>query len=560
MERLPFLALIKREFLTNLRSRWIFCWLALFVCLSIVVLLNHWPVHDVKMTGIAPASRKLLVAFCVVLFLAGALTIPGIAGGTISIEEEAETFDHIRLTLIESTGLVAAKLINVMGIFVLFILAVLPVLGCITSLAGVDRDQLLWNLIIIGVCMLSCAAVGIMCSALFRRTQPALVASYVGMLALTGVLPLAGSMLCYFMGMYRIFDAALQNWAVFFPLSLIIEHEAWKGWHFACAIAYQTFFATVCFVLCVRIVNRPRRPGRSLARKFPRPAELLNRGLRRILFRPPGPGIARKPIPDVRNPVLAKELRYGTVGGIPVLVGAFCACFLVFSILGISMRWHSGSTFQPGGYNSFGHEWTVWMMVFQSALILIVTPAVVSGTLCKEHELGNMDMLRMTLLSPRHIVMGKLLYALMVISPLLPAAVLSNAAIWMIAPPAGRLWPGAFDVLFTGYATLMVSTLLSLSLGLFSSLLTKRTRVSILVSYGLSLAVFIGMLLIDRDVAILSPIAAFAGDIPGFYFAGRRPSPLSIHWCLVMVTYLIASCSLIVITVAGFAKYRMRER
>ena len=57
-----------------------------------------------------------------------------------------------------------------------------------------------------------------------------------------------------------------------------------------------------------------------------------------------------------------------------------------------------------------------WIL-FQNYVTVLLAPALMANALTKEMELGNLDMLRMTLLRPRDITLGKLAAGAMALFP-----------------------------------------------------------------------------------------------------------------------------------------------
>ena len=95
-------------------------------------------------------------------------------------------------------------------------------------------------------------------------------------------------------------------------------------------------------------------------------------------------------------------------------------------------------------------------------------------------------MLRMTLLQPRDIILGKLFAGAMALAPVVAAAVVSCI-------PVVLLGVDTRGVLMIGYGTLLLCALISLSIGLFASLVSKRTTTALVVSYVLGVAAFGGV-------------------------------------------------------------------
>jgi hypothetical protein len=210
-----------------------------------------------------------------------------------------------------------------------------------------------------------------------------------------------------------------------------------------------------------------------------------------------------------------------------------------------------------------------WMLA-QNVLTVLMAPALMAGTLTKEYELGNLDMLRMTLLKPREIILGKLFAGALSMSPALLAAVISVVPVIFLGV---RNW----DMLIAGYVTLFVCALLSLSIGLASSMMTKRTTVALAISYALTVLVFWGadrvflrawgyyqlnFLGNARDPELLrlalSPIGALVQNAEGtrYRLAGIDMGP----WSVSMAIAIAFGVSTIFVSIRIFKRYKMTDR
>jgi ABC-type transport system involved in multi-copper enzyme maturation permease subunit len=245
-----------------------------------------------------------------------------------------------------------------------------------------------------------------------------------------------------------------------------------------------------------------------------------------------------------------------------VLIRIFYITFIVYLIVGI------GTVFiEPRN-----PDMLAWLMT-QIILTVVIAPALMATSFTKEYELGNIDMLRMTLLTPRDIVLGKMWAGAASVAPALLAALVTGIPAVFIGMRT-RQWP----VMLTGYVTLFVCTLVSLSLGLSSSLVTKRTTASLALSYILSILVFVGFSgaaaylayevfedlrhhPITNDVIMfLSPIGAFFYNALPDKYIHEHGSPLNSYWLGNVSVFTLFALILIKVTVIGFERYRMRDR
>ena len=128
-------------------------------------------------------------------------------------------------------------------------------------------------------------------------------------------------------------------------------------------------------------------------------------------------------------------------------------------------------------------------MLAQCGLAALAVPLLMANAFIKERETGNMDMLRMTLLTPRQIVLGKLAAGLTALAPLLLALTLAGVPLMAITADFGR----SLRVLLAGFPTLYVSTWTTACLALYVSVRAKRTTVALVVTYLVAAAVLSGL-------------------------------------------------------------------
>ncbi len=211
-------------------------------------------------------------------------------------------------------------------------------------------------------------------------------------------------------------------------------------------------------------------------------------------------------MPDGTNPVLEKELRseifsQGTlmlrlVIQVSMLLSIPLMAFLLF--------------FKP--------ELAAYYVSYVLLFNVLVGPVFSSGSITQERERKTLGLLLTTLLTPGRIVFAKLLAALRVstvLTFLLTEQLLLAYA--LIPELRDRLW-----TLFVYLAIIAATCLISSTVGLMCSALTRRTSVSIVVTYLLLLLLFVapvgvsnflqGFTRISEDqlaaVTVSSPFAA----------------------------------------------------
>ena len=169
-------------------------------------------------------------------------------------------------------------------------------------------------------------------------------------------------------------------------------------------------------------------------------------------------------------------------------------------------------------------------------------------------------MLRMTLLRPRDMILGKLFALCVSVSPLLAAAIFSCIPLLFLG---ARNW----TMLGAGYGTLIVCTFLSISLALTASLLSRRTSAALVLGYVLSLICFVGLWLgaralgADEDFAsLLSPVGAYIRSADLGYYAGQSAGIRLGYWAFAMALWVSITVALLAGSIALFKRYRMTDR
>lgn len=134
-----------------------------------------------------------LLAFAAVLLLA---FIPvSLTAGAISGERERRTLDLMLVTRASAVGLAAGKLVGSV-LYVLFLLtASLPAFALVYLFGGVPARHIVLVLAVAGATALAHAALGLLLSAVLRRTIVASVAAYILVLGLLFGLPFAATLL-----------------------------------------------------------------------------------------------------------------------------------------------------------------------------------------------------------------------------------------------------------------------------------------------------------------------------------------------------------------------------
>ena len=459
LRRFPWLGLIKRELLRDLRRVRAFVCLCLAAgtCLALVAIM--WPGRGVMASNAGPMSQEILRSLATALGIGATLFLPGLASLALASEREQDTYDQLRLTLISTPGVIMAKLLNVMGFYLLLFAAVMPAMATVFFLVGLDWYEVAWLLWAVFLNVLVCGVLGLASGSLFRRPLLAVLGAYAAVGVFYGVLFLAAAILI---------ECRL----------LLSTNQALRLGHAYCAV---TVLAGLLLAIVRLRLRRTPKPVNVTSRKPIDDLAILQARAKRFPYYILDPLRRKKAIEDHRNPLLVKELRCGFATRPTAAVRVFYVSFFVYTGIGILISWPP-----LWRYSDFAESARI-SLVFQTLLTIMAGPALMANAFAGEREAGSIDMLRMTLLRPWQYVAGKAAAGIGAVAPLLLGLTCAMAPVLLlISEPRVDI-----PLLLSGYATLYVCTWVSLCVGLYVSLHAKRTSASLMVSHGV-MAVIIG--------------------------------------------------------------------
>ena len=561
----PIWALTKRELVAGLRrTRSLLC-LAGFLLACACVTMAMWPREDVPLSMAGYYFDEMLSAMMFVFCAGALLLVPPLAATSVVSEREQDTFDLVRMTLVGPSAVIFAKLFNAIGVFILLATAAFPILA--VSMFGIGLDWLqvvLAGLILLVVCVIS-GVIGVFCSCLVRRSLFAIVFSYLGVILYMGGVPMA-------IAIMALITDELAPWAAmdeaFVTLAFVSSPPGWLIMLFenilsgdgkivfaVLAPVYHVAWCLGLFFLARYLLYRDRRPKQIESQKPIDDPAALSARRKRFPFYLIDP-LRRKPnIEDRRNPMRVRELRWGLFARGTILVRIFYGVFVISLFPAAWIMICASST-------DIEEAISGWF-AFEIGLLALITPALLANTFTKEYELGNLDMLRMTLISPRRIVMGKVAAACVVMAPAVAAVLIGGLPL--------SIEPG---MLARGGCTLIVCVFVALCLALVASMLAKRTTTSIITGYVAVCVVFLGLFLGTMLVLELAgagqiarareEVLTFLSPLVAYVYcenAGERRAAFHAKlWVGSLVGYAAFAWLLLEAAVQFFARFRMQER
>jgi ABC-type transport system involved in multi-copper enzyme maturation permease subunit len=554
----PSVSLVRRELLSLLRLYRSFIPLLLFVAVTSAVVLLNWPENVVDLGHAARLSEGVAIIVVALQCAACLLFVPGLSALAFVSEKEQGTLDFLRMSLISTVGILFGKWMNAVGWFVLVLLAGLPIVSTTFFLIGLDWQQIVMSYVIILAVAVPTGMAGMLCSLRFRHTVAAVIGGYVLAFIINGgptLLLLSLSELSRF----RIAGDLFEDYLYFTvpPALLVFNFEESLTWRML--FGELAYLAAMTFGLGLMAYYVYRQPPRVAQVETYRPIDdmkWLKARRNTYPFYLIDPLRRKKPIEDGRNAMMVKELRWGLFGKLTRMVRTFYVVFILAVLVGTTILFRNGDV-------------QIWVMV-QVAGLMFMTPTLLANSFTKEYELQNIDMLRMTLMRGRDLVMGKLVAGLLLLSPFYLALLASSIPL----VPFGMSYNHPWWYWLAGYLTIVGCLALAVSSSLYVSIVARRTSVSLILSYIvlvlllfggpmlIVLAESLGMHVSEESLGAISLVAT--SPIFGYIFHTFQPtnSPMDTvwFWLTSVVFALIVSQLFVWMSIRHITRRRMQDR
>ena len=191
-------------------------------------------------------------------------------------------------------------------------------------------------------------------------------------------------------------------------------------------------------------------------------------------------------LPD--NPVLTKELRSRMRGARAYWIMFGYIGFLSLVMLFSYFAWQKSVENSGGGSSQsseVGGQIFITILVTQIFLVLFITPAITSGALTIEREQRTMDMLDLTPMPRRSIIIGKLLSAVSFTSLL----IISSLPLISICFMLGSVDPAQ---VLSAYLEMLLGSFLVGAMGLMWSSIARTTTQAVIYTYMTMFLMVIG--------------------------------------------------------------------
>ena len=171
-----------REIRGRMRGRRAFAFLTVYLSvLGGLVWLGLRAVSNFPLGALESVSvgRGIFAAIVLVETLAVLILAPAYTAPSISQEREKQTYDLLAVTPVSSLAIVVGKLLSSLSFVAIIVAASIPLASLAFLFGGIDVIDLVFAYVVIFAVAIGGAAVGVACSAAFRRTQAATVAAFI---------------------------------------------------------------------------------------------------------------------------------------------------------------------------------------------------------------------------------------------------------------------------------------------------------------------------------------------------------------------------------------------
>ncbi len=514
---LPIVALIRRELVSSLRQRRFYVLMALIVCLAgflIGVVVTSVPEDRLSPMLMAGLSRGIFQCIAFLLAIGAIVVIPATSGSSIVSEREEETLDLLAMTSAKPWHVIAAKLMNSIGYYLLLLIALMPFAASAFFLVGLDTDLLLRTLLIVTPTAFSCAAAGVMCSCLFRRPALAVGFSYLSMLTVIGLPGFLVLILLALFDIVRYNDSVYAIGIYSLPFVTFTDNVTIIATYGAggrtAKILHSAYICGASFsVLTVMLVLIAHR---LVAKRWGQSELPLSPRLKHKEQTPASRWGRFRPFPDSANTLYVKEAWFEmplrSKAGQFIMIVPFGLAFSAAVLIALIRYTNTDES-------AFADAFLGWQLL-QSLLLPALFIAATGNLFTKEHERSTFDALRATLLSPTAIVNGKLSASFRV-GMLVFGSALAGSSPLLLVHEIPKL------AILLGLVMLAECLLLAWGVSSLASVLNRRMTWAYVMAYSAMAMAVIGNMLL---VVVLAE-TLFRVTQPDFWSFVAAFSPLS---------------------------------
>jgi ABC-type transport system involved in multi-copper enzyme maturation permease subunit len=233
-----------------------------------------------------------------------------------------------------------------------------------------------------------------------------------------------------------------------------------------------------------------------------------------------------------KNPIVVKEIRTRMRGyrSFALLTAHLLVLGIILSIVFLVFR-SATSTSSLEERRIFGKAIFGLYLWMELVTISFIAPALTAGSISTERERQTYDLLRVTLLPARSLVSGKYVSGLFFILLLLFTSI-------PLLSPAFLFGSVVTEEIVIGLLILIVSAVVFCAMGLFFSSIIKRTLLSTVLTYALTIFIVFGIPMIMIILVLL--LNAFLNFDPSRLNIETQITLLLAGWFLICITPMTA--------------------
>ncbi len=527
---------LQRELLVNLRMLRGFILLFAYVALLGLVVYAAWPQADrLNLTETPEEAKRLINMFFLGQYVLLSLMTPSFAAGTITGEKERKTYEMLLASPMRPGAIVTGKLFAAMAHLAVLVFCSLPIVMLCLPLGGVHYSEVLGTYVAMAASVITFGMISVSASSYFPRTVAAQLVSYLVILplALVGIL----------------FYSISQEFAAFRLTVLAGIVPA------GCAV--------LCSLLTVMVCRRLMHPpdvgaeAQEVVDLDEEQREAIGMVIRSDqfpdnLFAPPK---RNDFMSDTINPIYDKEMRSELFGHGTLMLRLVIQLSMLLALLVMAVCLYIMPSLAPW--------YTSYVLLFN----MLVGPVFSAGSITNERERETLELLLTTTLSPWQILAGKVYSSLRVSVVLTSFLVWPLLLAWLLPP--WTFWADTITMLLY-LVIILVTCLTTTTMGMFCSLVCRRTSVSLMAAYMVVILLFAAPIAVKafadlfypnhdltlalREVLFVSPFAATfslpLGSVPKAETVGANWSDLTAFMFLLF--YLAADFVMISSMIALF--------
>jgi len=485
---------LQRELLVNLRMLRAFILLFAYIALLGLVVYAAWPQADrLNLTETPEEAKRLVNMFFLGQFVLLSLMTPSFAAGTITGEKERKTYEMLLASPMRPGAIVTGKLFAAMAHLAVLVFCSLPIVMLCLPLGGVHYTEVLGTYAAMAAAVVTFGMISVAASSYFPRTIAAQVVSYLIILpmALAGI----------------IFYSVSQEFAAFRLIVL------------------AGFVPVGCVVFCVMLmvmVSRRLMHPPDVGAEAQEVVDLEEEQREAIgmvirsdqfpdsLFAPPKRGDLMS---DTINPIYDKEMRSELFGHGTLMLRLVIQLSMLLALFVMAVCLY----IKPA--------WAPWYTSYVLLFNMLVGPVFAAGSITNERERQTLEILLTTTLSPWQILAGKVYSSLRISVVLTSFLVWPLLLAWLLPP--WTFWADTLTMVLY-LVIILVTCLTTTTMAMFTSLLCRRTSVSLMTTYMAIILLFAAPIAIKGFADLFYPDADTTVALREAYFVSPFAATFSL--------------------------------